>query len=112
MLTVKNLYYRYPGSKNDVIRGIDFTIEEGEIFGFLGPSGAGKSTTQRILIKLLRNYRGEIIYRGKPLDSYGDEFYQDIGVCFEMPISFSKLTAMENLQFFQKLYKNTVDVEG
>ncbi|NLM45489.1 MAG: ABC transporter ATP-binding protein [Firmicutes bacterium] len=111
MLTVKNLYYRYPESKNDVIRGIDFSIEEGEIFGFLGLSDAGKSTTQKILIKLLRDYRGEIIYRGKPLNSYDDEFYQDIGVCFEMPISFSKLTAMENLQFFQKLYKNTVDVE-
>ena len=60
---------------------------------------------------LLRDFEGEIVYRGRPLAGYGDEFYQDIGVSFEMPISFSKLTAMENLQFFQKLYKNTVDVE-
>jgi fluoroquinolone transport system ATP-binding protein len=84
---------------------------DGEIFGFLGPSAAGKSTTQKILIKLLRDFEGEIEYYGKPLFSYHDEFYQDIGVSFEMPISFSKLTAMENIEFFKKLYKLTVDVE-
>jgi len=84
---------------------------QGEIFGFLGPSGAGKSTTQKILIKLLKDYQGEILYRGKKLTEYSDEFYQDIGVSFEMPISFSKLTAMENLEFFRRLYKETVDVE-
>jgi fluoroquinolone transport system ATP-binding protein len=42
---------------------------------------------------------------------FHDEFYEDIGVCFEMPISFSKLTAMENLEFFRKLYKRQVDVQ-
>jgi fluoroquinolone transport system ATP-binding protein len=111
MIKVKNLHFTYPKSERNTIDGIDFEIKEGEIFGFLGPSGAGKSTTQKILMKLLRGYEGEIEYRGKPLPSYGDEFYQNIGVSFEMPISFSKLTAMENLQFFKKLYRNTVDVE-
>ncbi|MCR3921967.1 MAG: ABC transporter ATP-binding protein [Firmicutes bacterium] len=111
MIKVKDLHYKYPKSKDYTINGIDFEIEEGEIFGFLGPSGAGKTTTQRILIKLLRGFEGEIEYQGKSLASYDDEFYQDIGVSFEMPISFSKLTAMENLQFFQQLYKNNVDVE-
>jgi fluoroquinolone transport system ATP-binding protein len=111
MIKVSNLQFKYPRSESNTINGIDFEIKEGEIFGFLGPSGAGKSTTQKILMKLLRGYNGEIEYRGKPLGSYGDEFYQDIGVSFEMPISFSKLTAMENLEFFKKLYTNTVDVE-
>lgn len=111
MIKVKNLQFKYPKSKGNTIDGIDFEIKEGEIFGFLGPSGAGKSTTQKILMKLLRGYEGEIEYRGKSLDSYNDEFYQDIGVSFEMPISFSKLTAMENLEFFKNLYSNTVDVE-
>ena len=40
-----------------------------------------------------------------------DEFYEEIGVCFEMPISFSKLTGLENLAFFAQLYKNKVDLE-
>jgi fluoroquinolone transport system ATP-binding protein len=111
VITVRNLHFKYPRAAENTINGIDFEIREGEIFGFLGPSGAGKSTTQKILMKLLRGYEGEILYRGKPLDGYGDDFYQDIGVSFEMPISFSKLTAMENLDFFRQLYKKTVDVE-
>ena len=111
MFKVRNLRFKYPNSKGYTIDGIDFDIKDGEIFGFLGPSAAGKSTTQKILIKLLKGFEGEIEYYGKPLLSYNDEFYQDIGVSFEMPISFSKLTAMENLEFFKKLYKQTVDVE-
>lgn len=111
MIKVKQLRYKYPNSAAYAVDGIDFAIERGEIFGFLGPSGAGKSTTQKVLMKLLKGFEGEIEYLGKPLTAYGDEFYQDVGVSFEMPVSFSKLTAMENLAFFQKLYKRTVDVE-
>jgi len=111
MLSVKNLRYKYKNSKDFAVDGIDFEISEGEIFGFLGPSGAGKSTTQKIIIKLLKDFQGDIIYRGKDLALYGESFYQDVGVSFEMPISFSKLTALENLDFFKRLYKNTVDVE-
>jgi fluoroquinolone transport system ATP-binding protein len=111
MITVNNLRYKYPQNQDYTIKGIDFEIKKGEIFGFLGPSGAGKSTTQKILIKLLLGYEGEILYRGQPLAALGDDFYEDIGVSFEMPISFSKLTAWENLQFFQQLYKTKVDLE-
>lgn len=111
MIKVSNLRYRYPKNSDYTVKGIDFEIHKGEIFGFLGPSGAGKSTTQKLLIKLLRDFEGEIEYCGRPLKSYNDEFYQDIGVSFEMPISFSKLTAMENLDFFKQLYCKTIDVE-
>jgi len=108
---VRNLRYKYHKSSSYAVNGIDFDVNEGEIFGFLGPSGAGKSTTQKVLIKLLQGFEGEIEYLGKPLSSYGDSFYEDIGVSFEMPISFSKLTAIENLDFFKRLYKKTVDIE-
>lgn len=111
MLKVRNLKFKYPKNKENTINGIDFEIEDGEIYGFLGPSASGKTTTQKILIKLLKDFEGDIEYYGKPLASYRDDFYEDIGVSFEMPISFSKLTAMENLEFFKKLYKKTVDVE-
>lgn len=60
MIQVKDLYYTYPGAKKEVLFGLNFNIDAGEIFGFLGPSGAGKSTTQKILIGLLKNYRGSI----------------------------------------------------
>lgn len=111
MFKVENLKYRYPKGAADVINGISFEIAKGEIFGFLGPSGAGKSTTQKIMIKILENFEGVISYDGKDITEFSDEFYEDIGVSFEMPIHFSKMTAMENINFFLKLYKNNADIE-
>ena len=73
---------------------------------------SGKSTTQKILIKILEDYRGKISYNGKDIKEYGNEFYEEIGVSFEMPIHFSKMTAMENIEFFLKLYKNNADIEA
>jgi len=111
MFTVKNLVFKYPKNADNTIKGIDFEIKKGEVFGFLGPSGAGKTTTQKILVKLLNYNQGEIAFDERDLKSFNDAFYEEIGVCFEMPISFSKLTAMENLDFFQKLYKNHEDIQ-
>ncbi len=108
---VQDLKFKYKSNKENVIKGIHFDIHEGEIFGFLGPSGAGKSTTQKIIIKILEDYQGNIFYKGKNLKEYGQEFFEDIGVSFEMPIHFSKMTAMENIKFFQNLYQRKADVE-
>jgi fluoroquinolone transport system ATP-binding protein len=112
MFKVEDLRFKYKNNQEDVIKGISFEIKEGEIFGFLGPSGAGKSTTQKIIIKILENYRGKIFYKGKDLAEFTNEFYEDIGVSFEMPIHFSKMTAMENINFFLKLYKRNADVKA
>jgi fluoroquinolone transport system ATP-binding protein len=111
MFQVKDLRFTYPKNKIETIKGISFDIAKGEIFGFLGPSGAGKSTTQKILIKLLESYQGAIYYDGKNIAELDDSFYEKIGVSFEMPIHFSKMTAMENIQFFLKLYQKNADVE-
>lgn len=111
MFKVKNLVFKYPKNQENTIKGIDFEIKQGEIYGFLGPSGAGKTTTQKILVKLLNYDEGEIFFDEKDLKNFNDAFYEEIGVCFEMPISFSKLTAMENLEFFQKLYKNHAEIQ-
>lgn len=112
MFKVEDLHYSYPKNKEETIKGISFEIKKGEIFGFLGPSGAGKSTTQKILIKLLDKYQGMITYNTKNILELGDEFYENIGVSFEMPIHFSKMTAMENIDFFLQLYKKKNDVES
>lgn len=95
MFSIKNLRYRYPNNQEDTIKEIDFEIKEGEIFGLLGPSGVGKSTTQKILTKQLDNFRGKISYQGKSISEYDKNFYQDIGVGFEMPAHFSRLTSEE-----------------
>jgi fluoroquinolone transport system ATP-binding protein len=112
MFKVEDLKFKYKNNKENVLKGISFEIKEGEIFGFLGPSGAGKSTTQKVIIKILEDYQGKITYKGKDLKSYSNDFYEDIGVSFEMPIHFSKMTAMENINFFKRLYQREADVES
>ncbi|QWC00764.1 ABC transporter ATP-binding protein [Mycoplasmatota bacterium] len=111
MFEVKNLKFKYKNNQENVLKGINFDIKEGEIFGFLGPSGAGKSTTQKVIIKILEDYQGQILYKQKDLKDYKQDFFEDIGVSFEMPIHFSKMTAIENINFFQNLYKKKADVE-
>lgn len=108
-IEVKDLRFTYPKQANETIQGISFQVEEGTIFGLLGPSGAGKSTTQKILIKLLNNYQGQVAFFGKDLRAYKKEFYEFVGVGFEMPVHFNKLTAMENLKYFANLYQTNID---
>jgi fluoroquinolone transport system ATP-binding protein len=109
---IKHLNYRYQSKKDYVVKDLSLSIHPGQIFGLLGPSGAGKSTTQKVLIKLLPGYEGEVLYLGKPLSSWKQNFYEDIGVGFEMPVHFNKLTAMENLKYFSSLYKKHIDIEA
>ncbi|MDF1548498.1 MAG: ABC transporter ATP-binding protein [Bacteroidales bacterium] len=108
MITVKGLNYVYPKAKYPAVNNVDFTVQEGEIFGFLGPSGAGKSTTQKVLIKLLSEYKGAISILNKDLDKWDSSFYEHIGVGFELPNHYLKLTALENLKFFAAFYKKPV----
>jgi fluoroquinolone transport system ATP-binding protein len=109
--SIEALTYRYPSRKEDAIKGISFEIKEGEIFGLLGPSGAGKSTTQKILSKLLSDYKGSVSYFGRDLKSLDKSFFEEIGVGFEMPVHFGKLTAEENMNFFASFYKKTGNVQ-
>jgi len=108
---LKNVSFRYDKKRPYVIENMNLAIKQGTIFGLLGPSGAGKSTTQKIMSKLLNDYEGEIRYFGKDLKSFGKSFFEDIGVGFEMPVHFNKLTAMENLAFFANLYRRHIDYE-
>lgn len=108
---IKDLMFSYKKGSPNVVKGIDFKIHEGEIFGLLGPSGAGKSTTQKILTKLLTGYEGSVLYRGKPLESYSNAYFEEVGVGFELPVHFQKLTALENMRFFQNLYQTQSPIE-
>ncbi len=105
MIEVKDLCFRYTKNSEDTINGISFKVNKGEIFGFLGPSGAGKSTTQNILIGILKDYRGSVKVLDRELREIKADYYEDIGVAFEFPNFYSKMTAMENLKFFKSLYK-------
>jgi fluoroquinolone transport system ATP-binding protein len=109
VIVVDELRMRYRGATRDAVDGISFTVVEGEIFGFLGPNGAGKSTTQRILTGLLRGHQGRADVLGRPVAEWGPGYYEHIGVGFELPAHFSRLTARENLAAFAALYKGPVD---
>ena len=60
MIEVKNIYHSYKKNDEYAVNDVSFTIEKGEIFGFLGPSGAGKTTTQGVLVGLLDLQQGDL----------------------------------------------------
>ncbi|WLR51382.1 ABC transporter ATP-binding protein [Bacillus tianshenii] len=105
MIDVRNLVFRYPGNEQPTLQGLDFHIDKGEIFGFLGPSGSGKSTTQNLLIGLHKQYEGEAKVFGKEVRDLKNDYYEKVGVSFELPNHYQKMTALENLNFFRSLYK-------
>lgn len=104
MITVRDLRYTYAGAGRPALRGLDFAVEEGEVFGFLGPSGAGKSTTQKVLIGLLDDYAGEARVFDREVSEWGQRLYERIGVSSETPNHYRKLTGRENLELFASLY--------
>jgi fluoroquinolone transport system ATP-binding protein len=104
MIQVDSLTYTYAAASEPAVRNLSFAIESGEIFGFLGPSGAGKSTTQKILIGLLQGFQGHVSVFGRPLPEWRSDYYERIGVSFEAPNHYLKLTARENLTYFRSLY--------
>jgi len=109
MIEVKGLHHSYGGGRN-AVDGISFDIEEGEIVGFLGPNGAGKSTTQKVLTGLLPLQKGEVRVAGHDMRRPPHELFNSIGVSFEEPNVYHRLTGLENLEFFASLYDvETVD---
>jgi len=104
MISVQDLTYTYRGGAAPAVTDLSFEVAPGEVFGFLGPSGAGKSTTQNILIGLLTGWQGSIDVLDKPLGSWGRDYYGRIGVSFELPNHYLKLTARENLTYFAAMY--------
>ncbi|HKL98564.1 MAG TPA: ABC transporter ATP-binding protein [Mobilitalea sp.] len=102
MIKVKNLAFSY--TKQPFLENISFEVARGEIFGFLGPSGAGKSTLQKILTGLITNYTGNAIVNNVESKNHDDSFYEELGVDFEFPSLYEKLTARQNLRFFGSLY--------
>ncbi|HKK43697.1 MAG TPA: ABC transporter ATP-binding protein, partial [Bacteroidales bacterium] len=104
MINVEHLVFRYSQATSDVVRDISFEINDGEIFGFLGPSGAGKSTAQKILTGQLRTYSGSVRIDGNEMKNAKRSLYNRIGVAFEFPNLYEKLTAKENLRLFSSFY--------
>lgn len=104
MIKVDHLYHDYAGKGNYAVSDISFSIENGEIFGFLGPSGAGKSTVQNIMTGLLKLQKGSIMYDSLSVTQLTPAFFNKVGVSFEQPNVYMKLTGYENLKYFAGLF--------
>ncbi len=102
VIEVNNLSFSY--TSVPFLTNISFDVRRGEIFGFLGPSGAGKSTLQKVLTGLCTNYTGSAQILGVESRKHKNDFYEKIGVDFEFPSLYEKMTARENLKYFASLY--------
>lgn len=102
-IEVKNLTKYYGDFL--AVDAVDFTVREGEVFGFLGPNGAGKTTTQRMLTTLLTPTEGEARIFGN--DLAGDPYpaKRQIGLVPEESNVYTELTAWGNLIFTARLYR-------
>lgn len=110
MIDVRDLRYSWPGERGrETLKGLGFSVGAGEIFGFLGPSGAGKSTTQKVLIGLARGYAGSARVGGVEARDADRAYREGIGVAFEFPNFYQKLTGLENLEYFGSLYRGKKD---
>src|SRR4030088_1426638 len=90
--------------KIEAVRGIDLSVQPGEVFGFLGPNGAGKSTTISILCTLLRPTGGTALVGGIDVTRQPGAVRARIGLVFQDPSLDDQLTARENLEFHAFIY--------
>ncbi|WP_017596338.1 ABC transporter ATP-binding protein [Nocardiopsis potens] len=106
------LEVRYRGAPRPAVRAMTFQVAPGEVFGLLGPSGAGKSTVQKVLTRVVRGYGGTVRALGRPLPEWGSDYFEHVGVGFELPAAYTRLTARENLAAFASLYRGPVEDPG
>jgi ABC-2 type transport system ATP-binding protein len=101
-IVVRSLEKRY--GDIHAVRGLDFTVAKGEVFGFLGPNGAGKSTTIKILCTLAAPTAGAATVAGHDVVRERDAVRQNIGLVFQETTLDDYLTAERNLLFHGELY--------
>ena len=88
----------------EAVKGVSFTVKEGEIFGFLGPNGAGKTTTINMLCTLLKPTAGRATVNGFDVTKERSKVRESIGLVFQEPTLDDYLTAEQNLRFHAYAY--------
>ncbi len=101
MLQVNNLSKQFDSLK--AVDDLSFTVNDGDVYGFLGQNGAGKSTTIRMLLTLIKPDSGEINIFGKSVLHHRNEVLRQIGAVIERPDLYKYLTAYDNLSIFARL---------
>ena len=103
MIEVKNLVKKY--GNHLAVDHLNFTIEEGHIYGFLGPNGAGKSTTMIIMTGSLGATEGEVLLNGHDILKEPEEAKKQIGYLPELPPLYMDMTVREYMEFAAELKK-------
>jgi ABC-2 type transport system ATP-binding protein len=107
IISVRGLVKTY--GNFEAVKGIDFDVYEGEIFGLLGPNGAGKSTTLEIIETLRTKTRGKVMVDGIDLDKDPNEIKKIIGVQLQTSGYYPGLKLRELIDLFSGLYNRQVD---
>ena len=102
VIEASNLVKRF--GELEAVKGVSFSVKEGEIFGFLGPNGAGKTTTINILCTLLKPTAGHAKVNGHDVVKERSQVRQSIGLVFQEPALDDYLTAEQNLRFHGYAY--------
>lgn len=103
-LSVQNLTKKI--GKRQIIKGISFELQAGEVFGFLGPNGAGKTTTIRMLVGLIKPTSGSMVVCGYNVRTHFTKAMEQIGCIVENPELYPYLTGKENLLHFARMLPN------
>ena len=102
MIEVDNLRKSYKDL--EAVKGISFSVEEGEFFGFLGPNGAGKSTSINMMCTMLMQTSGKVQINGFDTIKQEKQVRENIGIIFQENTLDKNLTAYENLNMHCKYY--------
>ena len=101
ILKVSGLHASYSSSGPEILKGIDFAVEDDDFFAIIGPSGAGKSTLIRCINRLVEPSRGEIIFDGRNVTSMPrrelPRLRRDIGVIFQEFNLIDRMSVMDNI---------------
>ena len=95
---------KYYGKARGIV-DVSFSVEEGEIFGFVGPNGAGKSTTIRLFCSLIYPSSGEAKIFGKDVIKYGSEIRQDIGYLPSEVFYYDRMKVIDLLKYSASFYQ-------
>ena len=101
-IETKDLSRSFQGRQ--VLKGLNMTVQEGEIYGFLGPNGSGKTTTIRLLLGLLKPDHGSAKILGHSIKEEPNEIRANCGALLEHHGLYERLSAADNLRYFAKIW--------